>query len=61
MWKLIEFMGYPTYVDDNINRFIECNNIEEFEVAGYKVLWNDEVNDFYTFVLIKYWYEDKQN
>lgn len=38
-----------------INQFIERNEIEEFEILGYEVRWNEDDKEFYTFVLMKHW------
>lgn len=55
MWKVKEFINEPFYIDKMINQFIERNEIEEFEILGYEVRWNEDDKEFYTFVLMKHW------
>lgn len=59
MVKLKEFRGWETTSQhETVNEFIEKNNIKYFEVAGYKLVWEEGYIP-YTIILIKYW-EDTQ-
>ena len=55
MFKLKEFRGWDTNSKhENVNDFIENNNIKDFEVVGYKLVWEEGYVP-YTIILIKYW------
>lgn len=60
MYKLKEFRGWETtpHHHETVNEFLEKNNIKDFEVAGYKLVWEEGYIP-YTIILIKYW-EDTQ-
>lgn len=55
MFKLKEFRGWDTNSKhESVNYFIENNNIKDFEVVGYKLVWEEGYVP-YTIILIKYW------
>lgn len=61
MYKLKEFKGWETNShNETVNDFIEKNNIKDFEVAGYQLVWEEGYIP-YTIILIKYWEENNES
>lgn len=57
MYKLKEFRGWDMNSQhETVNEFVEKNEIKDFDVAGYKLVWEEGYIP-YTIILIKYWEE----